>query len=823
MKRPIWYLTGASAIALLSAISPAFAEEAKDDVVELEKYTTEGEIEDTMGLMPTEPVESVFGFDKTLLETPRSVTSVTAETIERLGINDIDDLVLISPGAFTQSFFGVAGALDVRGTPGETYFRGVRRLDNPGNYPTPIGASDRIDIVRGPASPIYGPSKIGGYLNFVPKSARAETGQYLEDNTGAIKVESGSWDKNILSAEVGGPTNMLGKDAGYYLFFENENSGSYYDNTSTHQTILQSSFNVDLTDKSRLEFGGMKHDYAGNQVAGWNRLTQELIDSGTYITGTAQPLDTDGDGSISHQEYGRANNAAGMDSFVFWGPPSAVTDADIPAAFNLVNPGTAKLKGNQVLVASDDSLENKDTVLYLDFIHDFSDIFSFKNKLYYESYRNLNENAYGFSQFHDTSVVEDQMIFAYTKEGKSLTSSFQLSPSIRYTDFTHGDDYSNEFFDRRDLTGPSTALDRRLLATRIDDDYTEYYEGNYTDIGLAFLADFDFDFGLNVLAGARQDGLDITSKTPVDKLLCPEIDGDGNFLSYSADQFSVGCADANLDASDTTDGTSWTLSLSYDTPIGLTPYVTASEQFTIIAGQGAEVSTGSIDDDEYTDTSKLTEGGVKGSLLDDNLYFSLSLYKQTRTDSNAQAIVTNQTSETTGTEFELRYLVNQNLAVTAAYTQIEVVNLNTRDNGGRFSFFGADDLTSISDPALIYGGQFIGTVPNAATDGANKAGIPKNSYALSGTYDFLNGYAATLSYFHADETPSGHSQAVILPAYDLINAGVSYTKDHWSLGFMVKNLTDETYYRSNFPDLFGSQIVLPELPRHFLGSLTYKF
>ena len=27
----------------------------------------------------------------------------------------------------------------MRGTPGETYFRGVKRLDNPGNYPTPIG------------------------------------------------------------------------------------------------------------------------------------------------------------------------------------------------------------------------------------------------------------------------------------------------------------------------------------------------------------------------------------------------------------------------------------------------------------------------------------------------------------------------------------------------------------------------------------------------------------------------------------------------------------------------------------------------------------
>src|SRR5690606_17778144 len=114
------------------------------------------------------------------VDTPRSASTVSAEQMERFGVSDIYDLVAQSPGVFTQSFFGSAGGLDIRGTPGEVYFRGMRRLDNPGNYPTPIGASDRIDIVRGPASPIFGPSKTGGYMNFVPKSARVSGGKYLD-------------------------------------------------------------------------------------------------------------------------------------------------------------------------------------------------------------------------------------------------------------------------------------------------------------------------------------------------------------------------------------------------------------------------------------------------------------------------------------------------------------------------------------------------------------------------------------------------------------------------------------------------------------------
>ena len=129
------------------------------------------------GRQPSRPllgknVESVFGFSKSLLELPRSASTISSEQIERFGINDIDDMVALAPGSFTQSFFGVAGSLDVRGTPGETYFRGMC-WDNPGNYPAPIAASDRIDVVRGPASPIFGPSKIGGYLKLRTEEAPA--------------------------------------------------------------------------------------------------------------------------------------------------------------------------------------------------------------------------------------------------------------------------------------------------------------------------------------------------------------------------------------------------------------------------------------------------------------------------------------------------------------------------------------------------------------------------------------------------------------------------------------------------------------------------
>ena len=74
----------------------------------------------------------------------------------------------------------------------------------------------------------------------------------------------------------------------------------------------------------------------------------------------------------------------------------------------LVNVGRATLDGSQVLDAPEDYLQNDLTRLYFDIIlHPDGRAWEWKNQLFYEAYENVNENAYGFSQFHDTWVIED--------------------------------------------------------------------------------------------------------------------------------------------------------------------------------------------------------------------------------------------------------------------------------------------------------------------------------------------------------------------------------------------------------------------------------
>ena len=545
------------------------------------------------------------------------------------------------------------------------------------------------------------------------------------------------------------------------------------------------------------------------------------------MTGAAKQLDANGDGRISHQEFdtdGDGFTNLNPFRFDFLGDnfalePNAQDDADYLSILigdfsmmNLENPGLSTIDGSDVLVAPEDTLENTVTTLYFDVIVNTESGWEWKNQLFYEEYDNLNENAYGFSQFHDTWVIEDKLVIMKEFVRDNMTATVQISPSIRHTDFAHADDYTNEYFDRRDLTTASTARDKRVLATQIDDDYTEYYIGEYTNLGFALMGDFTWNNGFSALLGVRYDTIDVESRQPSDKLL---FASSNNFCPPPG-----GCED--VEADDDVNGVSWTASISYDFADGqFIPYITASEQATMIVGQGAEATVGNVADGGVFDESELFEFGIKGSLLDNSLYYAISVYEQERTDFSAQSIVTNQATKTEGAEVEVRWVVNENLLLTFGYSNIEVTNLNTEEAGFRFSFIGCDDLPNIPCH-LLYGGTLGGFVANTAS-GSKRAGMPENIYTMTGRYDFGNGWAVNGSIIDVDSVDSGYSGAVQLPAYTLVNLGFSYETEDWLFSVSGKNLTDEEYFRSNFPNLFGGVIVLPELPRHYNARIQYKF
>lgn len=792
-----------------------------DQSIVLDEYVTEQPVEDSLGLLSSGPIQSVFGFDKSIDQTPRSVSSIGAEFMEAYHINSVNDIAAFVPGSFTTSFFGVAGSLDIRGTPGDNYFRGVKRLANDGTYPTAIGASDRIDVIRGPMSPISGPSRVGGALNFVPKSARAETGTYLDKPVGQMSITQGSYDQSRLAAEVGGPMSVGSQTAGYYLYAEVEASDSYYQNDFTDQTVLQASFDLDLSSRTRLEFGGMTQDWNGHENAGWNRVTQDLIDNGNYITGQPvfTPEDVNHDGLMNDAEivpgfgaispgFGQAVNCytgsiqlfcEGADGGLL--VPSLMDPDSIPAQYRLdpATVGVAKIDGSQVQIYPTDFYSSEVGVFYFDTLHDFDNGWSVTNKAFYEQVKSANVDAYGFSKTGDSSVIEDQLIFARRFAGDKLSSLVQLSPSVRYVDAYYANDFVHEVFDRTDLTQGLNASGAQSSPLRHPEDPWGINDvTRYTQLGFAMFADTELFTDFNLLLGARVDYVDIDTETLEPAAFFERTPG--------------------ATASDSDTGSSYNVSFSYRSPLGLMPYVTYAEQSTILAADHETVAVSQVESGGWFGHSTLSEIGVKGKLLGGRLFFALASYEQERVDINSNVAESNEALKTEGLELELRYLASDKIALMATAANMKVYR--TGLDGALFTYLGAADFPQI-DPTLVFGGVVSGVA--AIPDDAERGGIPENVYGLAINYAATENIAASLSATRVDSVEPSPLGGLVLPAYDLVNASLSYQNKRFRAALYINNLLDEQYFRANFPGLYGNLTVLPEQPRNYSATLTFKF
>lgn len=786
--------------------SPALA--ADGDAAPSPAKTDEIVVTGALNALPVKEVGSIFGFDKTLVDTPRSASTISKEQMDRFGITQIYDLVSQTPGTFTSSFFGTGGALDIRGAPSDVYFRGMLRLDNPGNYATPIGAADRIDIVRGPASVIYGPSKIGGYMNFVPKTSRAENGTYAPEAKGDLEVDLGSWGRKVLKGSITGPGSIGGHQFGYSLYAEVEDSGSYYRDVNTKNALFSAAFDTDITSNLRTEFGYTYQKYDSVQNSGWNRLTQNLIDTGTYVTGQSRNLASPGANSFTREQAYAANDGKGLTQF--FGPycapgltPTACFQSN--PDFGLLNPGTTHLSMKDTLTGPNDKNNNIQNTGYFDLIWQGSGDLKIKNQAFYDGGNSINENAYGFSQAFKSYVIEDKIVLSDSFKTDFAKISVQASPSLRYTNFHMTDDYGAEFWNRPDISQAVVyqPYDTRLLSTQCDCDYSDYLNGHFLDLGMAALVDVDSNIGFDFIGGARYDSVHSTSKAVLAK-----YDPTG--------------IPAVPSASDTEGGWSWNASLSYKSEIGLVPYVTIARQTTVVAGEGSELQPSAIADHQVLGKSKLLEGGIKGEFLNKKLYAAVSVYKQQRTQAGAESQLTNQILQTKGVEAEVRWSVDRHLLVTGAFTHINVINVGALAAGSYFNYFGAGDFPGVN-PALIFGGSQIGLIPITTKQMAERPGEPKNVASGTATYAFDNGIAFSGDLSHVDAVWANYTQTVRLPAYWLLDVGVSYSTGPWLFRVLVKNANNARYFRAGGQDIFGADIALPQLPRSWQATIKYKF
>lgn len=135
---------------------------------------------------------------------PMSVSTVSYKDLEIRGISNIEDAVKFLPGVRMNTSYGAFQTLYVRGM---TYtpimidgVRDERTMIN--SYPfSDLTNVESMELLKGPASVLYGHSVLGGVLNIVRKSPTPQT-------VVNMKMSYGSWNNKQANMDFGG--NLAG-------------------------------------------------------------------------------------------------------------------------------------------------------------------------------------------------------------------------------------------------------------------------------------------------------------------------------------------------------------------------------------------------------------------------------------------------------------------------------------------------------------------------------------------------------------------------------------------------------------------------------------
>jgi iron complex outermembrane receptor protein len=153
--------------------------------------------------------------------TGRNITTIKGEQLTNLPVNSIDELLRYLPGLEIQSRgpMGVQGDISIRGSTFQqvlVVLDGVR-LNDPltGHFssyiPLPASEIERIEILKGASSAVYGTEAVGGVVHIITKTfARTNTktgleAQFTGGEFGLWGINAGGqWanDRTILSAGI---------------------------------------------------------------------------------------------------------------------------------------------------------------------------------------------------------------------------------------------------------------------------------------------------------------------------------------------------------------------------------------------------------------------------------------------------------------------------------------------------------------------------------------------------------------------------------------------------------------------------------------------
>ncbi|WP_035715343.1 TonB-dependent siderophore receptor [Azorhizobium doebereinerae] len=199
-------LLGVAASGLMSGAAHAQQAAAPSSLVILDTVNVETDKE-----TPTGPVEGYVAHQtvtgsKTatpIVEVPQSISVVTRDQMDDRAVQNLGQALDYSAGVVSQPF-GTDPRFDspiIRGfsAANSQYLNGLKLMRDQGMTSIDPYALERIDVLRGPSSVLYGQGNPGGLINMVSKRP-------TWTNFGEFNLEAATYDRYTASFDFGGPT-----------------------------------------------------------------------------------------------------------------------------------------------------------------------------------------------------------------------------------------------------------------------------------------------------------------------------------------------------------------------------------------------------------------------------------------------------------------------------------------------------------------------------------------------------------------------------------------------------------------------------------------
>ena len=600
--------------------------EPKGEVLELERFkVSSGVATDALVLPISRPFNSVFGTDDNIVDVPRNVTIISRQQLSDINISSVLDFSKLTSSAYTTTNFGAPSNPSIRGQTADLFINGMRgRITSNGNgLPLNFNSIESVNIVKGPATAVQGASMyVGGFIDLITKRP------YFDKEKGSVSVTVGSYGQKAWTVDVGGP---ISKEVAYRISYSGENSKGYWHDYYNKNQSIYGALEFHPSSNYSIFLNSTLSDYRYTENWGINRVTQDLIDNGNYITGI------------------NVNNAPGAPSdaqnstYVYGNAPDAFFPGQ-PGNVLAIGP-TVKLSRHERLLKPGDHSKGKEYNFQAIQTYTANPTFKIVNNTFW-SYTNRNTlSSYYYSEIVDPSwFTENRTEFILSKPYASINTGL----AMRYQRTKAYDDYFFEPANVWDLTKDHKYINvynsgqfyGRFVGQPVPGWPNRYAtqgtingdtnDSSGTTIGPFFQATWKPASKFDIVTGGRLDHFKANVKDPL-----------GPF--YTHDSISVWIPNYNA-------------SLVYKMTKTSSAYVTYnySKNTSGAVGNGGGI-TGwnaagtALDKQNFLQPSELYEAGTKYSLRDNTLFLNFAIYKQNRTAKS--------TSSTDIVKFEAKGLV----------------------------------------------------------------------------------------------------------------------------------------------------------------------